>query len=292
MKIPGDDIMKKMIWLFVVIILLTACSPAGLKTQEKEMNQELPVHKEIFIMAGKIETEEKADIASKITAKVLDIGVDVGSTVKKGDTLITLNSSDLEAQVAQAQAGISHAQAALGGAKAHYDNAKAVLERNQQLFTAGAVSQSQLDQFQTALTASEAALNASQSQVNQAQAALELAQTQLNNATIVSPISGSIGAKNMNPGELAVAGQPLVTVVNPDSLIINAYLPSAYLSEIKAGQQVLIKVSEVPDKVFHGEISMIGSALDAKNKNISVRVKLKEHDAALKPGMFAEISLD
>lgn len=288
--------MKKMISPVVVlligIIFLTACSPTGLKTEEKEMIRELSVPERIYIMAGKIETEEKADITSKITAKVLDIGGDVGSGVSKGDTIITLNSSDLQAQVAQAQAGIASAQAALSGAKANYDNAKTTLERNQQLFMAGTISQSQLDQFQTAYTASEAALNASQSQVNQTQAALELAQTQLNNATIVSPISGIISAKNINPGELAVLGQPLVTVVNPDSLIINAYLPSAHLGEIKGGQQVLIKVSEVPDKVFHGEISMIGSTLDAKNKNIPVRVKLKEDDTALKPGMFAEISLD
>ncbi|MEL7568247.1 MAG: efflux RND transporter periplasmic adaptor subunit, partial [Dehalobacterium sp.] len=258
--------------------------------------------------------------------------VDIGSVVKKGDPIIKLDAKDLEAQVVQAQAGvntaqanlakiqkgarheqISQAQAALASARITYENAQNSYERNMQLFNEGALSQSQLEQSQTAYAAAEAAYQSAQealdilnkgetpesirvmqTQLEQAEAALELTRTQLNNAVVVSPISGIVIAKNINPGEMAAPGISLITVVNLDSLIINAYLPEVHLSKIKDGQEVVVRVAEVPDREFRGEITLIGSVIDPKNKNILVRVKFKDkdYDPSIKPGMFAEIALD
>jgi HlyD family secretion protein len=231
----------------------------------------------VYLMAGKIDAAEKADITSKITAKVAAISVDVGSIVKKGDSIINLDSRDLEAQVAQAQA-------ALDSAGTNYQNAKNTYERNQRLFNAGLISKSQFEQYQTAFAVSEAS---SQS----AQASLEFTKTQLGNGTIFSPISGVISARNINPGELATTGASLVTVINPDTIIVNAYLPAGLISKIKVGQKVVIKVSEIPDRKFNGEISVIDPVIDSKSKNTLVKVKFNDWDSILKPGMFAEIGL-
>ena len=64
-----------------------------------------------------------------------------------------------------------------------------------------------------------------------------------------------------------------------------------YINKISVNQEVVIKVSEIPDKEFDGQISVIDSAVDSKNKNILVKVKFKEKDPLLKPGMFAEIGI-
>ena len=134
-------------------------------------------------------------------------------------------------------------------------------------------------------------LNILKAQTKQAQAAVNVVKTQLNNGTITSPISGVISAKNINTGELALAGSPLVSVVNADSMYINAYLPATLVQKVTAEQNVTIKVSEIPEKMFEGTIAVIRPVVDPKSKNILVKVRIDDPDAILKPGMFAEIGI-
>ncbi|MHB8074869.1 HlyD family secretion protein [Desulfosporosinus fructosivorans] len=316
-------------WVLLGSFALNGCSSGNTVVTSTTPSLDGKKASIVYLMAGRIDTNEKSDITSKISARIDEIKVEVGSTVKKGDTIVKLDSKDLEAQVTQAQAGvntaqanltkiqsgarpeqIAQAQAAFDSAKTNYENSKSNNERNQQLFDSGIISQYQLEQSQTALASANASyksaqedlnilnsgetsetINVFQSQLKQAQASLELAQTQLNNGTIVSPISGVVSSKNINVGELAAVGVPLVTVVNSDNVIVNAYLPSTLISKVKTGQKTVIKVSEVPDKEFNGEISLIDSIIDSKSKNVLIKVKFDDQDPLLKPGMFAEISL-
>jgi len=288
--------MKKGIFLLLALVLGGMCLVAGCQADRGSAGSSVPTgasqeKSSVYFMAGRIEAGEKADISSKINARVLNVQVGTGSVVKKGDPLIQLDSRDLKAQTDQADAALSQAQAAIKGARAGYANAQSSNGRNQKLFNAGAISKSQWEQSQTELASAESALKTAQAQVDQAQAALELASTLLGNGIIVSPISGIISAQNINAGELAVAGVQMFTVVNTDSLSVNAYLPASLVNEVKTGQDVVVKVSEVPARVFNGQISVIDAVVDSKNNNILVKVRLTDQDSLLKPGMFAEIGL-
>ncbi|HEX9060666.1 MAG TPA: efflux RND transporter periplasmic adaptor subunit, partial [Clostridia bacterium] len=139
--------------------------------------------------------------------------------------------------------------------------------------------------------ATKETVNIVQNQVQQAEADLEAAKVQLVNGTITAPVSGTVTAKNINVGELASPGVALLSVVNDGNLYINAYLPSGMIQEVKEGQQVIVKVSEIPDKKFDGEITLVNSVVNSANKNVLVKVSLKDPDSVLKPGMFAEIAL-
>lgn len=282
-----------------------------------------------YFMSGKVQADESTVIAAKINARPSEISVDIGSTVNKGDNVIIFDSKDLEAQVGQAQASVDVAQASLNkiksgsrpeqiqqatatleSTKANYENAKSNNVRNKDVFDAGGIPKAQLDQSETACTAAESTYKSAQAaldmlnkgetaesiavaeaQVKSAEAALNTAQVQLKNGTLSSPISGVVTAKNINIGELATMGAPLISIVNLDTIMINAYMPSTYINRVSVNQEVVIKVSEIPDKEFDGEISVIDSAVDSKNKNILVKVKFKEKDPLLKPGMFAEIGI-
>ena len=325
--------MKKLALILILssilgISTLTGCSNSDKSKVKSTINVENSNKKAIvYLMAGKIDTNENVNISSKITAKVIETCVDVGSKVKKGDPLIKLDSKDLEAQVTKAEAAVNtanlvktqsgarseqiyQAQAAVDGAKAKYENSKTNYERNQKLFDTGAISKSQLEELQTSLAEAEASynsakssldllnkgesqetINVAESQVKEAQAALDIAKNQLENAVIISPISGIVTAKDINTGELAAIGSTLITVVNSDTMLINAYLPTAYMNRIKIGQEVVIKVAEIPDKEFNGEVFMTDSVVDSKNKNILVKVRFKDQDIQLKPGMFAEVGV-
>lgn len=323
--------MKKIIpGLLVILAIITILAGCGTAKQSiEETEGDTQAAKPAYIMAGIIDSSEKAVITSKLSAKIASIPVDTGSVVSKGETLVILDGNEIEAQVAQAQAGvetaqanlarmqagarpeqIAQAQAAADSAEANYLNIKNNYERNQQLFAAGAVSQAQLENLQTQLSAAKAqydsaqnqlsiltkgetreSLNVLQAQVKQAQAALELAQAQLANTTITAPVSGVVSARNINPGELASPGAALLTVVNIDSLYVKASLPVVFTEDVAPGQEVIIKTAEIPDKEFPGEISVIDQVLDSRNRSVLVKVNLENPDSVLKPGMLAEIAL-
>ncbi len=317
--------------LLSTILLLSGCNAAKDSSTLKDEAKETSKPQEVYIMAGKIEAGEKADLTTKITAKVSKVAVDVGAKVQKGDPLVYLDVKDIEAQVNQAQAGVStaranlvkvesgarpeqviQAQAALESAQKNYDTSKLNLERTRQLFNTGAVSQQQMDATETQFAAADAQYKSAQeqlkilstgetketlevlkAQVTQAQAALELAQTQLANGTIYAPIDGIVTYKNINEGEVvsSVTNATLFSIVNTSAMYINAYVPPALTTQMKQGQGVVIKVSENPDKKYQGEISVINSAIDSRNKNVLVKIILKDIDPVLKPGMFAQIAL-
>lgn len=324
---------KGILWTMIVTLIITSCLSgcsnnvsANDNVDETASVQEKKI---IYFMSGKVQADESAVITSKINSRVADISVDVGSLVNKGECVITFDAKDIEAQVAQAKAGVDVAQAnlnkiksgsrpeqieqataALETAKANYENVKTNYTRNKDVYDVGGISKSQLDQSETAVTAAESTCKSAQAaldmlkkgetaegiavveaQVKSAEAALNTAQVQLQNGTIESPISGVVTGKNINVGELATVGAPLITIVNLDSVLVNAYMPSTYINKISVSQKVVIKVSEIPDKEFEGEISVIDSAVDPKNKNILVKVKFKDKEPLLKPGMFAEVGI-
>lgn len=257
-------------------ILLSGCG--GRASISSQSVYESPKSdKPIFMMAGKVDAVERADIGTKVSAKITEIKVDVGSVVKEGDLLARFDMKELPAQANQASA-------ALQVADVNLDNAQLTFDRIQQLYQSGAVSKQEYD-------SAKSKLNTASAQVAQARAGLDAVNAQLSNGEILAPVSGIISAKNVNEGELAIAGAKLFSIVNPDSIYINAYLPSRLSEEVKVGQKVTVSISEIPDKLLDGEVTTIDPVVDAQNKNILVKVKLLEDDPALKVGMFAEIAL-
>ena len=282
-----------------------------------------------YIMAGKIAANDEANIASKISARVSEISVDIGSKVNQGDTIIKLDTQDLQSQVDQAQAAVNTANASLANAtnstrpeqiaqaQAALDNAtesRAVAQKNydrtKTLVEAEANTQQQLESAKQQLVAAESqqksaqealnmlkngatetSINVYRAQVEQAEAALKTAQTALNNGTIKSPISGVVNSKKINVGEMASPGVSLVSISNPNALCVNAYAPLDIVNGLEEGQAVVVKVSEVENKELEGKITVINSTLNSQSSNILVKITLSDSDAKLKPGMFAEVGL-
>ena len=320
--------MKRIIPLVLLMALLFSGCGHRKEAAVTEAVKPAPAQ-EVYVMAGKVDAKTQSTVTTKIAAKVAQINVDVGSQVKQGDPIIILDTNDIRAQVSQAEAGvataqanlsktlagsrenqIAQAQANLEGAAISYNNSKKNFDRIKELYNQQALPLLQYETAQTQLAAAEAQYKSAQeqlimlkqgetketvnilkSQVQQARAALEVTRTQLSNGTIVAPISGMVIAKNINVGELASPGATLVTIVNNENLCVDAYLPASLMGKVKPGQAVTVKVSEIPDRKFDGQVAVINSVINSLSKNVLVKVVLLTGKQELKPGMFAEIAL-
>lgn len=288
--------MKKYVALLVLTVILstgglTGCGSAENKPDNSVQTKAGTRQDAVYLMAGRIEVGERIDIKSVVTAKLVQMNVDVGSKVKKGDSILQLDTRELQVQAAKAGAALSQAQSSLTGAKAAFKSAEANYDRNNQLFQAGAISQQELQQSKNELDAAETTKNVCQSQMAQAQSVIAQTNIQIDNGMITSPISGVVTAKTASTGEVVSAGTPLLTIVNPETLLVNAYIPEDILSQIAVGQQVVVKIPETTQEVYKGEISVIDSAVDPISKTVLVKVNFNTQDIQLKPGMFAEIGI-
>ncbi|QAT43381.1 efflux RND transporter periplasmic adaptor subunit [Aminipila luticellarii] len=279
-----EKINKKTLMIIIGIILIILLVVIGVKamgTKSSEANQDVYSQQQpdelSFIMAGKVEAIESADVSVKTPGKIAELNVDVGDAVHKGDVLGRIDMKEIPAQANQAQSTIDIANVNLTNAQSNYD-------RTLQLYQSGAVAKE-------ALESAEKQLNTASAQVRQAQAGLEIINANSSNGVIVAPVSGIVASKNVNEGEMAVAGAPLMSIVNPDQTYISAYLPARLSDSVKQGQKVTIKISELQDKLFDGQISLVDPVVDSQNKNILVKVNMLENDPAVKVGMFAEIAL-
>ncbi|MEY7999680.1 HlyD family secretion protein [Clostridium sp. Mt-5] len=321
--------MKRFIlFCLAALMLLSGCDSTNSTSNSTSKKIQTNTNAQ-FLMGGKIATNEQADITSKISAKVSEISVDLGSKVNEGDIVIKLDTKDLQGQVDQAQAAvdtananltnaqnstrpeqIAEAQTAVNNAAQSYQTVKKNYDRIQSLVNAGASTQQELDSAQQQLSTADAQYKTAQeqldmlnngptqssidvykAQVNQAETALKTAQTALSNSIITSPISGIVNARNINAGDMVAPGVTLLSIINSGNLYVNAYAPLDIVSQLKEGEDVVVKVSEIPDKEFKGKIAVINSNLSSESRDILVKVTLTDKDPDLKPGMFAEIGL-
>ncbi|TLU67727.1 efflux RND transporter periplasmic adaptor subunit [Thalassotalea litorea] len=212
-------------------------------------------------------------VSSRILSRIETINVRAGQRIEKGDVLITLNSSDLDARVSQAKSQIS-------AVKARADEASRNLKRVQQLQQKGLVSKSELD---------NASANARQTtaQLQGAQQALQEAQSALSYATIKSPISGRVVDRIAEPGDMATPGQTLLSLYNPSSLQVVANIRESVALGLSIGNQVQVTIDSL-QQTLNGTVGEIVPAADANARSFEVKTDI-EFNPQLLPGLFARV---
>jgi membrane fusion protein, heavy metal efflux system len=204
---------------------------------------------------------------------------------------------------AQSQAGVSSAETELRKAETELplrelrDAEKQVAETNGQL--AKALNQKSVVEANAQVQKSTAAVTAAQNQLRLSDASYRGLLAQLGNrandrgiVTITAPIDGTIVDREITIGQsVAEAGAKLMTITDDRQVLVTANIYERDLGRLKIGQQVSVKVPGAGDKVFSGQISRIGTAVDPQSRVVPVQATLNNSDGLLKAGTFAEIKL-
>ena len=278
---------------------------------------------------GSIEASTEVKIFPKITATIESMDVELGDPVKEADLIALLESDELRAQVAQAEAAlqvmrakwaqmevgtrseeIAQAEDMVAKAQAKLKDAENNLERMKLLFGQGTIAKTALESAELAYTVAKADLNSAQeqldmlmegatledrqalqAQVRQAEATLDLARIRLSYARITSPIDGTISQRFFDPGNLAVPTQPLVTIVQMEVVKVIVYFPENQVRFMVPGTKAELTVAAHPDQVFHGTIDKVSPTLDPATRMFSAEIKVLNEEHRLRPGMFTTVVL-
>jgi membrane fusion protein (multidrug efflux system) len=263
--------------------LLVGCSQSKSKAEEET---KIPV---TIAMIERSDVEQtltyqgdiQADVAVKVFSKIPDrieaFYVDDGDAVTKGQPIAKIFATTIEQGMRQAEAGVN----ALAAQEA---NLKVEFERAERLYKEGAMSKQQFDTIETQY-------KAIQSQVRQAEAGLRSAKSTLDDATITAPISGIIGKRYLEVGDMASMGMPLVEIVQKKQVKAMFDVTETDFGKIKPGQPARIKVKSYPNRIFVGQVTKISPILDPMTRMASVEVLIDNSSDELKPGMFAEVTI-
>lgn len=278
--------------------------------------------------ASKLAPVQEVTIAPKIAGKVASVNVQVGDKVEKGQVLFTLDSADLEAQLQEQQASLESSKANLAKTQGSaydqqviqaeqavqdrqiaYNDAKNKYDLNKQLYAAGAISKTALDDYQNQYQSAQVDLKAAQdnlnllkeksgpesisvatAQVNQAAAGVEAASEQLKNTVITSPISGIVSVRNVDEGEIVSSATAALTVIDTDTMTAEISVPDKLAAQVKKGQTVPVKINALNDKTFNGVVDYVSPDADSKSQAYTIKITLQTTDD-LKSGMFARAIL-
>lgn len=227
-----------------------------------------------LIVSGTVEAVNSANLSTRLMGYVEHINVKVGDKVAKGQTLIVINNTDLEAKRAQVNAGISEAKAAFTIAEKDYNRYKNLFEQN-------SASQKEFDDMTAHYNMAKARLEAAHQMKNEINA-------QFAYTNIKAPFSGVVTGKFIDEGDLANPGMPLLAVESPQNFEVVARVPEANISSIKEGEDVNVMVSSI-DAELQGKVSEVSSSSANSGGQYLVKVSLGSKNEKVRSGMFASV---
>ncbi|MBA5763948.1 efflux RND transporter periplasmic adaptor subunit [Vibrio sp. 404] len=234
---------------------------------------ELPAVREF---AGRVVANQRASIGARLTATVAEVLVDVGDEVKQGDVLLRLESDDLDARVQQTEQALSSAQARLNIARKEY-------ARMKELFNKKLIPVSQYDQ-------ADSALKSAYADFNQQKAAVVEAETTFGFSVITAPFDGVITQKPVNQGDIATAGMLLLSMYNPESLLIEVNVSESVLPKIALGEMLSVTLPSYKIALLT-QINEITPAADSGSRSYLIRLGFKT-DKTLYPGSYAKVMVE
>jgi RND family efflux transporter MFP subunit len=275
---------KNVLILLAAALLMAACSNSDSETTaevEKVPVQIAAVERGNLVQStsfnGDIHAEYEVKIFSKIPDRIESIRFDTGDKVSKGSVLATIAATTIEQAVNQAEA-------ALVAVRAQEANLRVEFERAKRLSTEDAMSRQQFDAVKTQYEAVQA-------QVRQAEAMLAASRSQFADASITAPISGLVGKRYFDAGDMASPAAPLLSIVQMDRVKITVNATEEDLGRLAIGQDVHVRVKAYPDRVFSGKVSRISPVLDPLTRMAEVEVLVDNPGHALKPGMYARVEV-
>ncbi|MGB7212248.1 MAG: efflux RND transporter periplasmic adaptor subunit [Gemmatimonadales bacterium] len=225
-------------------------------------------------VSGTLAAEQEAALRAEVGGRIVRVLADPGQPVDKGQLLIQLDDASIRDAWLSARSGVT-------AAKATDDQAHRDVARDQRLADAGAIAARDLEASQRASLAADAALA-------DAQARLANAQLQLDRTEIRAPFRGLVSERPVNAGDVVQIGTPLVSVVDPVGMRLEAQVPVDQLTAIHLGTPVDFSVNGLGDRQFIGRIDRINPSVDPATRQVRIRVSIPNSGHALVSGLYAQ----
>jgi multidrug efflux system membrane fusion protein len=264
----------------IILALLAGCGreaappPADIRTVRAEQVAATRADPTVGY-AGEIRARYETALAFRVAGRVSTRQVEVGSHVKAGQVLATLDPQDyvLAVRAVEAQLASAAAEAKL---------AQQDLQRFTELRAQNFIAQAELDRRRTAAEAAQA-------RVRQLRAEAARQSNQQAYTRLTAPHAGVVTALGFEAGQVVAAGQPLAQLARNGELEVRIDVPENALDTLRAARGLTVRLWSLPDKAYPARLRELSPMADPATRTYSARVSLLQPDAAVKLGMTATV---
>ena len=248
--------------------------------------------------SGYVTARTKATVSSKVTARVLEVLIEEGMRVEKGQVVARLDASNVETGLHLAEAELRAAKTARNETQALLVEVKLRLDRTKALVDDEVLSQAALDAVQAEADSLEARLGRQREEETVASSRVAVWKQQLEDTIIRAPFSGVVTTKDAQPGEMispVSAGGGFTrtgigTVVDMESLEIEVDVNESYINRVRAGQEVEAALDAYPDWKIPCHVIAIVPTADRDRATVRVRIGFEELDPRVLPDMGVKVA--
>jgi HlyD family secretion protein len=329
---------KKLIWIsssiIALIVLLVVLKKAGIIGKEEGMEVtsekvQLRTITESVNASGKVYPEIEVKVSPDISGEIVNLFVEEGDSVKKGQILAKIYADiyssqrdQVTASVNQVKAQYENVKANISGLKTIYENAKATNDRYKKLFADKIVSRSEYEQTEQAFRSAESnylgakeSIKSSEAQIQGVRAQLARAEKDLARTTIMSPMDGIVSSLSVKKGERVVgtaqmAGTEMLRVADMKSIEVRVDVGENDITKVKIGDTALVEVDAYNNRKFKGIVykianpvsaaaSALSSSTEVANYKVHIRLLTESYQDLIKenrkfpfrPGMTASADI-
>ena len=259
-----------------------------------------------LMLPGNIQPIAEAPILARADGYIEHRLVDIGDRVRAGQPVADIEAPELTDQLTQARAVVEQMQAGIDQALANYQQGKSDMElarltaeRSGRLVAKGAVARQEDDQFQAqyqsklaTLQALDKAIAVQRANLAAAQSGVARLEKMVGYQVVRAPFDGVITLRNVDSGALVNAGSTLLfRIAQVSTLRTYLNVPQVYASSVRAGQEAILTVSNLPGRRFKGTVVRSSNSLDPSSRTLLVEVQLPNAGNELMPGMYAQVEL-
>lgn len=301
---------KKLVFLglglaIILVIIVINVTKSG--NNQTVVQADLAFTDDIFekvTASGRIQPQTKVDIASEVSAQIVELYVAEGDRVTKGRHLLLLDTIQYKSDVAQARFSLDEITARAAAARTQFEKDKLENERQNRLFKQQLTSETAATNAGFAFENSQANYDAMLAQVKNAEARLDKAEDNLTKTRITAPMDGVITYLNAEVGEIAQAqtsftqGKTLMTIADLSVFEVEVDVDETEIAKVQIDHPAEIRVDAFRDTTFAGSVIEIGNSAivegqgtDNYTTSFLVKVRFDETEATVRPGMSATVDI-
>jgi HlyD family secretion protein len=291
----------------LVVLWIIVSSILGRREKPIPVTTEKAVRKTILqtvSATGKVQPEVEVKISPEVAGEIIELPVEDGMAIKKGDLLIKIKPDSYKALLEGQEAAISGARAINLQQKATLAKTEQDLKRAQDLFSKKMISESEFSVAQTARDVAKSTYESSQHEIERAEAGSSQARDQLSKTTIYSPIDGTVTVLNSKLGERVVAtnqfaGTEVMRVADLGHMEARVDVNENDVVNVKIGQKATISIDAYSERKFKGTVQQIantgkttGAGTQEEVTNFEVKIRIDEKDVALRPSLSCTADIE
>ncbi|MEI7733760.1 MAG: efflux RND transporter periplasmic adaptor subunit [Verrucomicrobiota bacterium] len=249
--------------------------------------------------AGDIGPADQVSVRPEVNGRIMELPVDIGDKVKKGDLLCRLDDQDLQTERDQQLIEIAGSKLQIHATKLQLTKAERDFQRNKELYDKNLISLEQFQNLSTELDLMRNQIDISKNGLDRTEKAVKLVEDRLTKTKLRAPFDCTVLTRPVSLGQTVSgaagfnSGTEVMTIANLNDMIVNAHINQADVVRLAPDQPVNIQVESLAGVTMKGSIERLAPQATIKNgiKGFAARIRIVQMDPRVRPGMTATLSI-